>query len=218
MGANVEIKEKTAELFKLHRETNDESERIFLENEIIQINFNFAVHKTRPYLHTTLDEDDLLASATVGLFLAVRTYDYTRAQFSTYAGKVIENELNQLVRKETAKMRFAPLVPLSLDVTMKHTDTMADYIADDTQDTETDYVNKQLFQDLFAICASVLSEFELTVLKNYLLPNGERKTQQELGVLLSKAQTTIARTEKKAINKLRDYIAEQEWGLELLRG
>ncbi len=218
MGANAEIKEKTAELFRQHRETSDESEKIFLENEIIQINFNFAAHKTRRYRHITLDEDDLLAAAMVGLFLAVRTYDHTKSSFATYAGTVIENELNQLCRKESTKMRSAPSTPLSLNETIKYTDTWSDRVADETKNTEKDFINKQLFHDLFAICASILNEVEFTILKNSLLPKGERKSQQELGVLLCRAQTTIARTEKKAINKLRDYIVEQEWGLELLRG
>lgn len=216
--ANKEIKEKTADLFKRHRETNDENEKIFLENEIIEINFNLALHKTKRYRHTTIEDDDIIAAAIAGLFLAVQSYDYTKSAFSTFAGYVIDNEINAIFRKAGRQKRTA-LAPLSLNDVMYDgsPDTWIDRVVDETIQIESKFMNKQMFLELFAVCTTILDDIELTVLKNSLLPTGERKTQQELGVSLSRTQATVHRAEKRAVRKLRDYIVEQEWGLELLR-
>lgn len=218
--ANSAIKTKTAELFKQHRETTDESEKIFIENEIILLNMNLAVHKTKRYRHTSIEMDDIIAVATAGLFLAVRSYDHTKSAFGTYAWYVIENEINELFRKASRQKRSA-LTPLSLNQEMssnKDSATWLDNLVDSTTKVEQDFVSKQLFYDLLNVCSTILSDIEFIVFKNYLLPKGERKSQHELGILYSCSQSTIARTEKKSVKKLREYIAKQEWGLELLRG
>lgn len=216
---NGEIKKQTALLFAQHR-IADESTKIELENEIIQLNFNLALHKTWRYRHTTLDEEDIAAVAIAGLFLAVRSYDYTKAAFATFAGKVIENEINGLFRKQLRQKRSA-ITPMSLNQVMndsERADTYLDRVVDETVQIEQKLANKQVFQELCNVCSLILNDLELAVLKNSLLPTGERKSQTELGISLSRAQSTINRTEKRAIKKLRDYIVEQGWGLELLRG
>lgn len=217
---NSAIKAKTAELFRKHRETTDESEKIFLENEIILLNMNLAVHKTKRYRHTSIEMEDIIAVATAGLFLALRSYDHTKSAFGTYAWYVIENEINELFRKASRQKRSA-ITPLSLNKEMssdKESATWLENLADTTIRIEQDFVSKQTFCDLLRICSTILSDLEIVVLKNFLLPKGERKSQQELGILYSCSQSTIARTEKKSVIKLREYIASQEWGLDLLRG
>lgn len=216
---NALIKAQTAELFKQHREATEDSTKIFLENEIILLNINLALHKTKRFRHITIDEDDIVAAATAGLFLAVRSYDYTKSAFATYAGYVIDNEINELFRRASRQKRTA-LTPLSLDQELSpdKPSSRVEQLEDDTVNIEKDFMTKQLFVDLVAVCSSILSEIEFTVMINYLLPKGERKSQQELGNLFSCSQSTIARTERKSIKKLREFIAQQEWGLELLRG
>jgi RNA polymerase sporulation-specific sigma factor len=219
VAANIAfIKAETAELFRQHRESTDESTRIFLENEIILLNINLALHKTKRFRHITIDEDDIVAAATAGLFLAVRSYDYTKSAFATYAGYVIDNEINELFRRASRQKRTA-LTPLSLDQELSpDKPSRGECLEDVTVNIEKDFMTKQLFVDLVAVCSSILSEIEFTVLINHLLPKGERKSQQELGNLFSCSQSHIARTEKKSFKKLREFIAQQEWGLELLRG
>ncbi len=219
-AANTEIKKQTALLFAQHRETTNESTKIELENEIIQLNFNFALHKSKRYRHTTLDDEDIAAAAIAGLFLAVRSFDYTKASFATYAGKVIENEIKGLFRKQL-RMKRTAITPMSLNQVMNgsaNAATFLDRVVDETVHIEQKCVNKQMFQELFSACVVILDDLELAVLKNSLLPSCDRKSQFELGIILSRAQSTINRTEKRAIQKIRDYIAEQGWGLELLRG
>lgn len=209
---NGEIKEQTAELFRQYREATDEPTKISLENDIIQANFNLALHKSKKFCHTTIDDEDIVAAAIAGLFLAVRSYDHTKAEFATYAGYVIDNEIAMLFRKAGYKKRSAP-PPISLDA-----HAWMDRLIDDGVQIETKVVNTHLFQELIAICEKILDELECAVLKNYLLPNGARKSRRELGEQLSRGEYAVKRAEKRAVKKLRDYIVEQGWGLELLRG
>lgn len=221
MGATeiASIKAQTAELFRQHRESSDENEKIFLENEIILININLALHKSKSYRHISIDEDDIVAVATAALFLAVRSYDHTKSSFATYAWYVMDNEITEMFRKANRQKRTATQPPLSLNQEMSpgKSSTWLESLEDCTVKVEHDFLGKQVFKDLLTICSKILSDLEFTVLKNYLLPKGERKTQQELGELFACSQSHIARTEKKSIKKLREYIANQEWGLELLR-
>ncbi len=222
MATSALIKAQTAELFKQHREVSDESEKIFLENEIILLNINLALHKSSRYKRISIDDEDIEAVAIAALFLAVRSYDHTKSSFAPYACRVIDAEIIDLIRRTNRKKRTAEQTVLSLDREMlqgdKTSTSLLEKLRDDTVNVEQEFVGKQLFRDLITVCSSILSEIEFTVLVNYLLPRGERKSQHELGEMFSCSQSTIARTEKKSIKKLRDYIVQQEWGLELLRG
>lgn len=208
-----EIKKQTMVLFDEYFHAADESTRIFLENDIIELNINFALHKASLYRHTCLEEEDIIAAAYTGLMHAVRTYNPEKAQFSTYANRVMENEINDSLRKASRK-KFS-FNPLSLD--HEEGTCRMDTVADEQVDIESDFINQSQFENLLDLCQTILDETEWTVLRNSLHTRDVRLTQYDLGVLLSSSQTTISRVEKRAVKKIREFLVRQEWGLDILR-
>lgn len=219
--STIRIKKQTVTLFEQYFQATDEETKIFLENEIIVLNLNFALHKASKYRHTSvLEEDDIITAAYTGLMFAVRTYDSSKAQFSTYANRVIENEINDAIRKAARKKNNLNAVSLDQEVFSDSSSTSAllriDTLADSV-DIEACLIKRRQFEQLLEVCENILDETEWTVIQNSIKPNDGRMTQYDLGVLLSSSQTTISRIEKRAFKKVREFLENQEWGLELLR-
>lgn len=215
--STLQIKNQTVRMFEEYYTLTDESEKIFLENDIIDLNRNFALHKASQYRYTSLDEDDLEAIAMVGLMIAVRTYDSSKAQFSTYANRVIENEINDALRKASRK-KNTKLNPISLDQEIANSNlTRIDMVVDGQVNIEGDLINEIQHTGLLEVCQTILNEMEWIVLQNFLSTSDSRISQSDLGVLLESSQTTISRIEKRAVRKLRDFLTHQEWGLDILR-
>lgn len=214
------IKKETVKLFEEYHRAEDEETKISLENDIIFLNLNFALHKASLYRHTSLDEEDIIAAAMCGLMFAVRTYNSEKAQFSTYANRVMENEINDALRKASRK-KNTKLNPISLNQEVNSDNdsllTRIDTIADAQIDIEGDFINQCQFENLLEVCQTILDEMEWTVLSNSLHARDVRLTQYDLGLLLSSSQTTISRVEKRAVEKVRKFLVKQEWGLDILR-
>ncbi len=60
--------------------------------------------------------EEFIGEGKLGLIKAIDTYDDTKSEFSTYAGKCIENRIKEFLRKEFAKKKgYAQNVSKSLD-------------------------------------------------------------------------------------------------------
>lgn len=211
-----EIKKETVVLFEEYFKATDESTKIFLENDIISLNMNFALHKASQYRHTCLEEEDIIAAAMTGLMYAVRTFNPEKAQFSTYANRVMQNEVNDALRKASRK-KFTDLKPISLNQESSHSSLcQMDTVVDRQVNIEGNFIEENQFQNLLELCQAILNDTEWTVLDNFLKCRETRMSQYDLGVLLSSSQTTISRVEKRAFKKVREFLENQEWGLDIL--
>ena len=214
--ATANIKKQTVKLFEEYFQTTDESEKIFLENDIISLNIPFALHKASKYRHTCLEEEDIIAVAMAGLMYAVRTYNPEKAQFSTYANVVMTNEINDAIRQASRKKHTA-FKGGSLNKEITPGLSRIDTVVDKQVEIETEFISRCQYENLLEVCQDILNEKEWIVLDNFLKSKDIRMTQYDLGVLLSSTQTTVGRMEKRAVKKVREFLDTQEWGLDILR-
>ena len=77
-----------------------------IQQKLCEDNINLAYYIVSQYYPTYIHDDDVKASALLGLCKAAESYDPEKGLFSTYAGKCIRNEINQefINRKPYSKM------------------------------------------------------------------------------------------------------------------
>lgn len=97
-------------------------------NKLIEDNLMFAYSMANKFRGVPIEYDDLLGIANVGLVKAAQKFDKGSGfSFTTYAGKVISNEILQFLRKQKKH-----LYVLSLEDPIQDTEniTLEDTIAD----------------------------------------------------------------------------------------
>lgn len=75
------------------------------QQKLCEDNVKLAYYIVSQYYPTYIHDEDIRASALLGLCKAAESYDPEKGLFSTYAGKCIRNEINQefIARKPQAK-------------------------------------------------------------------------------------------------------------------
>lgn len=98
--------EEEQELGRLIR-SGDES----AVNRLVEANLRFAMYMANRYRRETVDIDDLIQEANIGLMLAARHYDPDRGvRFTSYAGWWIEAQLRRYLSRHTSVVRIGESV------------------------------------------------------------------------------------------------------------
>jgi len=75
-------------------------------NDLVEANLRFAMYMANRYRRETVDIDDLIQEANIGLMLAARHYDPERGvRFTSYAGWWIEAQLRRYLSRHTSVVR-----------------------------------------------------------------------------------------------------------------
>lgn len=201
------LTEKEEQYYVQLMEESDPSARLTL----IEHNLRLVAHIAKKYVSPTQSQDDLISIGTIGLIKAVNTYTSKKStRLATYAAKCIENEILMNIR---ASKRIKQEVSLSLPIgTDKDGNEISfnDILGSDT-DEIVDSINlKMQIGKLHEAVNSVLTPRErIVIISRYGLDGNDPVPQREIAALLGISRSYVSRIEKRALEKLRDYLEER---------
>lgn len=170
------------------------------------------VHFTvnRDFRNTGFEVGDLDGVGYIGLVKAARYYNPKKGQFSTYAVRLIKNEIinflhsHQMQKRKISRDR---LIPLEKDFTSDdgRTMTMAEFVSDETSGRPFDQVeNRILVEELLSHLSVREREF---IIKNFGLygrrPMGTREIAAEVGVSYQRVGFVV----REALKKMWEVLA-----------
>jgi len=198
------LTEKEEQHYVKLMEENDPAAR----QKLIEHNLRLVAHIAKKYVSPVQTHDDLISIGTIGLIKAVNTYTSKKStRLATYAAKCIENEILMSIR---ASKRIKQEVSLSLPIgTDKDGNEISfnDILGTDT-DEIVDSINLKIQAGkLYRAINSVLTPRErLVVVCRYGLDGREPLPQREIAVKLEISRSYVSRIEKRALEKLREYL------------
>ncbi|MBR6736215.1 MAG: RNA polymerase sporulation sigma factor SigK [Oscillospiraceae bacterium] len=182
-------------------------------DELIEHNLRLVVHIIKKYNPNARDQDDLISIGTIGLIKAVSTFNCEKgARFATYASRCIENEIlmNFRSKKKTAQDVYL-FDPIDTDKDGNAL-TLLDIMADETSMVE-EIENKMRASKLRRLVNELPDEREKEIIiLRYGLSGGEPMTQRNVAQRLKISRSYVSRIEKKAIERLREGLSEDEDG------
>lgn len=188
--------------FKKWYETNDDSYR----EKIILGNMKLVLHITSKRIAQdyAVDADDLLQIGIEGLIKAVDSFDYQKGYaFTSYASRVISNELNMKFRK----MKYLKMI-ISLDQLIDSTDedntlTFDEVIKDPNSDFEADIMHMTVLS-LLESALDCLTEKQRNVIIDYFgLYDHEALRQERTGKKYGHSGSYICRIKQIALKKMK---------------
>ena len=182
-------------------------------DELIEHNLRLVVHIIKKYYPNARDQDDLISIGTIGLIKAASTFDCEKgARFATYASRCIENEIlmNFRSKKKTAQDVYLS-DPIDTDKDGNAL-TLLDIMADETSMVE-EIENKMRESKLRRLVRNLPDEREREIIVlRYGLSGREPMTQREVAQRLKISRSYVSRIEKKALERLKTGLIEDEEG------
>lgn len=182
------------------------------KNILIERNLRLVAHIVKKYIGTGREMDELIAIGIVGLVKAVNTYSADKgSRLGTYAARCIDNELLMLLRNERKRSREISLYePIGTDKEGNEIRFM-DVVEDNSENVLDRMMVDERIVKMYRGIDGVLSKREREVIcKRYGLLGYEEVTQREVGSRMGISRSYVSRIEKKALQKLRTYIEENE--------
>ena len=196
--------EKEAEAFE--RMANGDNRA---RGELIEHNLRLVAHIAKKYYSPNADSEELISIGTVGLIKAVNSFSNSKStRFATYAAKCIDNEILMYFRSAKKSARDVYLdEPVDTD---KDGNTMSliDIISDDENlPDRVDIMIKS--RQLYGFIDECLDEREKEIITyRYGLGGIKELTQREVADKLNISRSYVSRIEKKALEKLKDYLQD----------
>ena len=196
-----------------------EEEREYLErwqagdidarNTLVEHNLRLVAHIIKKYYQNE-DIDDLISIGTIGLIKGINTYKPDKGvRLATYASRCIENEILMHFRSQK---KTAADVSLSeaLDVDGEGNGLyLMDVVAQDDDMAER-VGSMELCRSLREYIDKALDEREAEIIRlRYGIGGGTPKTQRETAQLCGISRSYVSRIEKKALEKLREALEDE---------
>ncbi len=196
-------KEKEKELFRRAR-GGDVSAR----NTLIEHNLRLVAHIVKKYYTTARDQEDLVSVGTVGLIKAIDSYDYENgAQFATYAGKCLQNEILMYFRAQKKHSGVTSINdPVDVDKDGNPL-TYLEIIA--APDDIVDSIDRKIkLERILDAVKTVLTDREkkIMMLRYGINKSGKTYAQRDVAKLLNISRSYVSRLEKSAIDKIREHL------------
>ena len=175
-------------------------------NKLIDHNLRLVAFIVKKHYPDSREADDLISIGIIGLIRAAETFDYKKnINFSTYAGKCINNQIRMYFRK-TKHLQTEVYMNEPMD--FGNAVTLADIFCDGTDVAEEAALNIELDR-MYRYIDEELDEREKEILtKRYGLSGMSYSTdrimtQREVADELDISRSYVSRIEKKALEKLR---------------
>ena len=188
-------------------EENDPDARLIL----IERNLRLVAHISKKYVGPMVTQDDLISIGTIGLIKAVNTYTSKKsARLATYAAKCIENEILMSIR---ASKRIKQEVSLSLPIGTDKDGNEISFIdilgtdADEIVDSISLKIQVGKLHD--AINTALTPREKTVIICRYGLEGGDPLPQREIAEFLGISRSDVSRIEKRALEKLKDFLEEK---------
>lgn len=177
---------------------------------LIEHNLRLVAHIAKKYVGPAASQDDLISIGTIGLIKAVGTYSGKKStRLATYAAKCIENEILMSIR---ASRRVRQEISLSLPIGVDKDGneiSFNDILGTDTDEIIDSIDLKIQVSNLRNALKEALTEREQTVvIARYGLDGSEPKPQREIASALGISRSYVSRIEKKALDKLKEYLKD----------
>lgn len=201
------LTEKEEEYYVQLLEQGDSDAR----NVLIERNLRLVAHVAKKYVGPTYCQDDLISIGTIGLIKAVNTYTSGKStRLATYAAKCIENEILMNIRA-TRKTRQEVSLSLPIGTDKDGNEISLNDILGTDADEIIDSISLKIqVSKLYQALDLVLTPREKEVIvSRYGLLGQESLPQREIANVLGISRSYVSRIEKKALEKLHDYLKDR---------
>lgn len=200
-------KEET-KLLELYEKNGD----IDAKNKLIEHNLRLVAHIVKKYARNQDEADDLLSIGTIGLIKGINTFTTDKkTRLSTYVAKCIHNEILMVLR---AKKHLPQEVSLSdsIGCDKEGNDvTLMDILPSEDEEIEESYEKKESVKKLYQGIKLCLDERERAIIEmRYGLNDGREIPQRKIAKMLNISRSYVSRIEKKAVEKLKNAIENEE--------
>ena len=174
-------------------------------NLLVEHNLRLVAHIVNKYYAQADDLEDLISIGTVGLIKGVNTYRPEKGvKLSSYISRCIENEILMSFR---GKRKSAGDVSLSDALDVEEEGGALSFLEDMTERVE----RTELCQSLRNAVETQLSPREKEIISlRYGLYGGEALTQRQVAERFSISRSYVSRIEKRAVEKLREALGEED--------
>ncbi len=153
--------------------------------------------QARKYYLVGGDMDDLIQEGMVGFLKAVNTYDEKKGEFLPYALRLINNEIQNLIKKSNTQKQsfFNTSIPLNNqgEVVVGDAEMAKPYASS----PETEVIGKEDFDHLLLLAKSKLSDKENEVFALYLEGYDNREIVKKLGSSYKSVDNALTRIKNK---------------------
>ncbi len=170
-----------------------------------------VVHVAKKYVDA-LDPSDMVSIGSIGLIKAIDTFRYDRGtQFATYAARCIENEILMAIRANK-KHKVCVSLTSTIGADKEGNEiTLMDTIEAPDGDVAKIVEKKECERELSEIVKTVLTEREYLIVKyRYGLEGADVLPQREIAKKLGISRSYISRIETKVLQKLKEYLGEND--------
>ena len=181
-------------------------------NILIEHNLRLVAHIVKKYSGSVRDHEDLISIGTIGLIKGISSFNPSKGtRLATYAARCVENEILMLLRskkKEQGDVSLSETIGTDKEgnqimlIDVLHSDE-----ADIFDEINTGIEVRRLYQNIRRELDP--REQEVIILR-YGLIDGHSMPQREIAKRLHISRSYVSRIEKKAVNKLRKGICEEE--------
>ncbi len=195
-------KQEEHELFKL----SSVGDKKAIE-KLVNHNMRLVVHVAKRY-SGVVEQEELISIGSSGLLKAVKTYNVEKGtQFSTYAAKCIDNEILMFLRSNKKNLANVSLFqPIGHDKDGNEISLM-EALKDENYTVGKSIEEQDLQEEIKHIMDSVLTAREYSIIVSRFGLFGKSKMpQRELALKLKISRSYISRIEKKAKQKMKEYI------------
>ena len=173
-------------------------------NVLVEHNLRLVAHIVKKYYSNTNNYDDLISVGVIGLFKAINTFDFSKAQrLSCYASTCIQNEILMMFRNNRRTQQEVSLNE-SVDSDKDGNNLMLMDVIAVNDDIVEQLDIKMKSEKLQAYIDEVLDEREkLVIMLRYGIGGNDEKPQREIAKTLGISRSYVSRIETRALNKLR---------------
>lgn len=180
----------------------DESAKELIAKHNIRLIIN--VINKRFYDLEILDRDEMFNIGLYALAKAIHTFDVLKGyEFSTYASKIIENEILMEIRalRHTRNKEFSKDIPEIKNIPYSSLKNIVCW-SSNLEENYFDYELKQKIKESL----DTLTERERFVVEMYFGFKGKRLNNRQIGEIIGLASCSISKIKNQALLKISDYL------------
>ena len=178
------------------------------KEELILHNMRLVAHVAKKYVSSGEDQEDLISIGTIGLIKATDSFkpDYG-SRFATYAIRCIDNEMLMYFRsKKKIRSEVSLFEPIGVDKEGNQIQ-LVDVLEYHDINVVDDVQKRAQIEQIRKNMKDILSEREYCIIcRRYALSGKKECTQKELAQELGISRSYVSRIEKKALDKLKNFV------------
>lgn len=180
-------------------------------NILIERNLRLVAHIMKKYYAQASEQEDLISIGTIGLIKGITTFDCSKgARLATYAARCVENEILMYFRSQKKSSQDVSLSDYIETGTDGAALSLMDVVSDDEDLLETIVGRERLEQVRQAVQACLTDQEQQVIRMRYGLDGYQASRQREVAQKLGISRSYVSRIEKRALQKLRRELEDQE--------